>query len=249
MAADAVDYDRAPHATAAGRARTAATAALASPPTSSAPATRARSSSPRAARRFGGHESVTLRANRTGRDRPLHRRLEHRVRAARPCSRRCCSEFLGIDYDAITVHAGDTGDSPLNTGAFASRTVIAAAGASSTPATRLRDGRCASPPGVLDVEDPDSSSVVGHGRAASRATRVSIVPLATLFTLRDPRPGPSRRGVRRASRRRRTSSRREAAYSFGTAAAVGRRRRRDGRVRRSSSSSWCTTAAHRSTRS
>jgi carbon-monoxide dehydrogenase large subunit len=38
-----------------------------------------------------------------------------------------CSEALGIDYEHICVHSGDTATSPLNTGAFASRTLIAVA--------------------------------------------------------------------------------------------------------------------------
>jgi carbon-monoxide dehydrogenase large subunit len=39
----------------------------------------------------------------------------------------------------VKVHAGDTGSSPLNTGSFSSRTMIAAAGAVEEAATALRD--------------------------------------------------------------------------------------------------------------
>jgi carbon-monoxide dehydrogenase large subunit len=45
----------------------------------------------------------------------------------------------GVDYDRIKVHAGDTETSPLNTGAFASRTLIAASGAVRDAAQALRD--------------------------------------------------------------------------------------------------------------
>jgi carbon-monoxide dehydrogenase large subunit len=34
-----------------------------------------------------------------------------------------CSEFIGVDYERVAVHVGDTAASPLNTGGFASRTV------------------------------------------------------------------------------------------------------------------------------
>ncbi len=48
------------------------------------------------------------------------------------------AEVIGVDFDAIRVHAGDTAASPLNTGGFASRTLIAAAGALRQAGEELR---------------------------------------------------------------------------------------------------------------
>lgn len=78
--------------------------------------------------RFGAHESVTLRANRTG-GIDLYSGVSSFGQSSESAFAQIAAEVTGISYDAIRVHAGDTSASPLNTGAFASRTVIAAAGA------------------------------------------------------------------------------------------------------------------------
>jgi carbon-monoxide dehydrogenase large subunit len=77
---------------------------------------------------FGAHESVTLRANRSG-GIDVYTGVSSIGQGSETVFAQMLSEIVGISYDAITMHAGDTGNSPLNTGAFASRTVIAAAGA------------------------------------------------------------------------------------------------------------------------
>jgi carbon-monoxide dehydrogenase large subunit len=87
---------------------------------------------------FGAHESVTLRANRSG-GIDLYTGTPTFGQSSETVFAQVCASVIGIDFDAIRVHAGDTGATPLNTGAFASRTMIAAAGALKQASERLRD--------------------------------------------------------------------------------------------------------------
>ncbi|MEQ9692374.1 MAG: xanthine dehydrogenase family protein molybdopterin-binding subunit, partial [Bauldia litoralis] len=77
---------------------------------------------------FGAHESVTLRANRSG-GVELYTGVSSFGQGSETAFAQICAATIGVAYDAIRIHAGDTASSPLNTGAFASRTLIAAAGA------------------------------------------------------------------------------------------------------------------------
>ncbi|MBC57184.1 MAG: aldehyde oxidase [Confluentimicrobium sp.] len=87
---------------------------------------------------FGAHESVTLRVNRSG-GVDLYTGVSTFGQGSETAFAQICAQVLGIDYDVVRVHAGDTGASPLNTGAFASRTLIAAAGALKEAAEAIRD--------------------------------------------------------------------------------------------------------------
>lgn len=77
---------------------------------------------------FGAHESLTLRANRSG-GVDVYTGVSSIGQSGETAIAQLCSETLGIAYERICVHSGDTASSPLNTGAFASRTLIAVAGA------------------------------------------------------------------------------------------------------------------------
>lgn len=77
---------------------------------------------------FGAHESVTLRANRSG-GVDVYTGVSTFGQGSETAFAQICAQVIGLDYEDIRVHAGDTASSPLNTGAFASRTLIAAAGA------------------------------------------------------------------------------------------------------------------------
>lgn len=88
--------------------------------------------------RYGVHESVTLRANRTG-GIDLFTGVASMGQSTETTIAQVCAQVYGLDFDRVKVHAGDTGSSPLNTGSFSSRTMIAAAGAVQEAATELRD--------------------------------------------------------------------------------------------------------------
>lgn len=77
---------------------------------------------------FGAHESVTLRANRSG-SVDVYTGVSTMGQSSETAFAQVIAEVTGIGYERIRVHTGDTASSPLNTGAFASRTMIAAAGA------------------------------------------------------------------------------------------------------------------------
>jgi carbon-monoxide dehydrogenase large subunit len=88
--------------------------------------------------KYGAHESLTLRANRSG-GIDLYTGLSSFGQSSETALAQVCSDVIGIDFDAIHVHAGDTMGTPLNTGAFASRAMIAGAGAAEKAARELRD--------------------------------------------------------------------------------------------------------------
>jgi carbon-monoxide dehydrogenase large subunit len=77
---------------------------------------------------FGAHESITLRANRSG-GVDVYTGVSTMGQSSETAFAQVLAEVTGIAYDRIRVHSGDTASSPLNTGAFASRTMIAAGGA------------------------------------------------------------------------------------------------------------------------
>lgn len=87
--------------------------------------------------KFGAHESVTLRANRSG-GIDLYTGVSSFGQSPETAFAQILSEVHGIATEGVRVHAGDTASSPLNTGAFASRTLIAAAGAIKAAAEELR---------------------------------------------------------------------------------------------------------------
>lgn len=164
---------------------------------------------------FGAHESVTMRANRSG-GVDVYTGVSTMGQSSETAFAQVVAEVTGIGYDRIRVHSGDTASSPLNTGAFASRTMIAAAGAlrEAGEAFAAKTRRLAAFVLECSVED-----VCIRGRVACLADGSAEVPLADLFRRaitgqgipHDEEPGLE------------TTSHFEpldAAYSFGTAAAV-----------------------------
>ncbi|HEV7727605.1 MAG TPA: xanthine dehydrogenase family protein molybdopterin-binding subunit [Modestobacter sp.] len=165
---------------------------------------------------FGAHESVTLRANRSG-GIDLYTGVSTMGQSAETAFAQVVSDVFGIDYAAVKVHAGDTGASPLNTGAFASRTMIAAAGALKEAAEelaaktlRLAAARLGADAAVLEIAGP----VVRH-----RDDEGVQVPLAEVFTTAITGQGipPGEDPGLEATSHFEPS---DAAYSFGTAAAL-----------------------------
>jgi carbon-monoxide dehydrogenase large subunit len=164
---------------------------------------------------FGAHESVTLRANRSG-GIDVYTGVSTMGQSAETAFAQVVSDVFGIDYDAVKVHAGDTASSPLNTGAFASRTMIAASGALKQAAEqlaaktlRLAAWRLESDPGLLEI----AGTVVRR----SDTPEVSV-PLAEVFATAitgQGIPPEEEPGLESTSHFEPA----DAAYSFGTAAA------------------------------
>ena len=166
---------------------------------------------------YGAHESVTLRANRSG-GIDLLTGVSTFGQGNETAFAQICAEVHGIAYEAVRVHAGDTRATPLNTGAFASRTLIAGSGAVRDAALALRAKTLRIAAAKLEVEDPETLRIAGD-RVVSRERPDLSVPLAEVHTAaiigqgipEDEEPGLEATAHFEPA---------EAAYAFGSAAAV-----------------------------
>ncbi len=166
---------------------------------------------------YGAHESVTLRANRSG-GIDLLTGVSTFGQSNETAFAQICAEVHGVSYEAIRVHAGDTRATPLNTGAFASRTLIAGAGAVRDAALALRQKTLRIAAGRLEVADPETLSIEG-AQVVSRDDPSLAISLAEVHIAAitgqgipaDEEPGLEATAHYEPS---------EAAYAFGSAGAV-----------------------------
>ena len=166
--------------------------------------------------RFGAHESVTLRANRSG-GIDLYSGVPAFGQSLETTFAQVCSDVVGIAHEAVSVHVGDTAATPLNTGAFASRTMIAAAGAIERAGSDVREKALRIAAAILEA-DPDALAIAGREAYVvdDPATRV---PLARVFEIAITGQGmpPGEEPGLEATAHFEPEA---AAYSFGSAAAV-----------------------------
>lgn len=165
---------------------------------------------------FGAHESVTLRANRTG-GIDVYTGVSSIGQSSETAFAQICAEVLGVSYDAVRVHTGDTAASPLNTGSFASRTLIAAAGALRDAALPFREKTLRLGAYALDI--PVEDAVIDGRVVCHRDDASCRLPLAQVFTRAitgQGIPAGEAPGLETTS----FFEPQEAAFSFGTAAAV-----------------------------
>ena len=165
---------------------------------------RPRRSSASRGSRFGAHESVTLRANRAG-GVDLYTGVSTFGQGTETRSRRC-ARGAGLDPGRLASTPA-TRRAPFNTGAFASRTMIAGAGAIEKAAARSCARRCCGSP-ALARRRPGRGSWRSSGvdpppgRPRARGSRSAGCTSAAINGQGLPGRGPG-------SRRRRTSSRRQ----------------------------------------
>ena len=165
---------------------------------------------------YGAHESVTLRANRSG-GIELYTGVSSCGQSSETAFAQVCAEVLGVDYDVIRVHAGDTASSPLNTGAFASRTMIAAAGALREAAIPFREKMLRLGAWILEAPAEEvmiDGTVIRLANDPDR--RVSLSQVFTRAILGQGIPPAEAPGLEVTS----AFEPLDAAYSFGTAAAM-----------------------------
>lgn len=163
---------------------------------------------------FGAHESLTMRANRTG-GLDIYTGVSTMGQSSETAFAQVAADVTGIAYDAIRVHSGDTASTPLNTGAFASRTMIAAAGALREAGQELAAKTRRVAAHLLEC---DVTAVQVQGTVAVTEEGASI-PLATVFAHAingQGIPADEAPGLEATAHFEPT----DAAYSFGTAAAV-----------------------------
>ena len=166
--------------------------------------------------RFGAHESVTLRANRSG-SIDLYTGVSTFGQGSETAFAQICAEVLGMEYDAIHIHAGDTWASPLNTGAFASRTLIAAAGAILEAGGIMRGKILRIAAWMLECE-PDALTIEGDAVRFREGSNQSV-PLSDIFfraIIGQGIPETESPGLEASAHFEPT----DASFSFGTAAAV-----------------------------
>jgi carbon-monoxide dehydrogenase large subunit len=165
---------------------------------------------------FGAHESVTLRANRSG-GIDLYTGVSSFGQGSETAFAQLCAEVLGVDYEMIHVHAGDTASSPLNTGAFASRTMIAAAGALRQASQTFRQKVLHLAAYVLNA-CPDDLRIVGTEvrHNAEPTLRVALSEVFRRAILGQGIPEEMAPGLETTEH----YEPRAAAYSFGTGVAV-----------------------------
>jgi carbon-monoxide dehydrogenase large subunit len=128
--------------------------------------------------KFGAHESVTLRANRSG-GVDLYTGVSTFGQGAETSFAQVCSEVTRIAYERVRVHAGDTAGTPQNTGSFASRTMIAVSGAIRAAALELRAKTERLGAWMLGVDDVEVAGDV----VRSRENPAHAVPLAHVHEL------------------------------------------------------------------
>ncbi|TQM13411.1 xanthine dehydrogenase family protein molybdopterin-binding subunit [Pseudonocardia kunmingensis] len=164
---------------------------------------------------FGAHESVTLRANRSG-GIDVYTGVSTMGQSSETAFAQVVSDVFGIDYAAVKVHAGDTGASPLNTGAFASRTMIAAGGALKQAAEVLAGKILRLAAWRLEVEAADleiAGSLVRHRENPD--VQVSLAEVFGVAITGQGIPPDEEPGLESTTHFEPS----DAAYSYGTAAA------------------------------
>lgn len=169
------------------------------------------------ASKFGAHESVTIRANRSG-GIDLYTGVSTFGQGSETAFAQVCAELMGMDYEAITVHAGDTAASPINTGAFASRTLIAAAGAIEAACADLRPKALRIAAHMLGIDDPDTLGIDGTAIVSldDPGTAVSLADVFTVAIIGQGLPEGEHPGLEATA----YFEPRGAAFAFGSAAAI-----------------------------
>lgn len=166
---------------------------------------------------FGAHESVTLRANRSG-GVDLYTGVSSIGQSSETAFAQVVAAVLGIGYRSVRVHAGDTATSPLNTGAFASRTMIAAAGALREASLGFREKALRIAAFRLEVDDPAELDVVDDAvvHRDDPTLRLALFEVFSMAITGQGLPPGEEPGLEVTAHFEPP----DAAYSFGTAAAV-----------------------------
>jgi carbon-monoxide dehydrogenase large subunit len=86
---------------------------------------------------FGAYESVTLRMDRSGRA-ALYTGVSSFGQGTETTFAQVCASILGLGPGDVTIHRGDSRGTPYSVGGFASRTMIAGAGAIQKAAGEVR---------------------------------------------------------------------------------------------------------------
>ncbi len=123
---------------------------------------------------YGAHEGVVIRANRSG-GVDVHTGVPPIGQSTETAFMQLASSVIGLDPATVRVFAGDTKDTPVSTGSFASRTLIAGSGAIERGGTEIREKATRIAAFMLDV--PVEDLVLENSVFTSRSdpgTRISF---------------------------------------------------------------------------
>jgi carbon-monoxide dehydrogenase large subunit len=90
---------------------------------------------------FGAYESVTIRMDRAGRA-AIYTGVPTFGQGTETTFAQVCASGLGLEPEDITIHRGDSRGTPYSVGGFASRTMIAGAGAITRATDEIRAKLC-----------------------------------------------------------------------------------------------------------
>lgn len=130
--------------------------------------------------RYGAHESVIIRANRSG-SVEIYTGLSTFGQSMETTLAQVCADVYGIALDRVRVIAGDTSAAPINTGAFASRAMIAGAGAVERAARELRAKTLSVAANLLGVATPEELDI-REDRVVSVGDEGLSIPLVDVQT-------------------------------------------------------------------
>ena len=165
---------------------------------------------------YGAHESVTIRANRSG-GVDLYTGVAAMGQSTETAYAQVCATMLGIHPREVRVHAGDTRGTPYNTGSFASRTLIAGAGAIRAAAGEVRSKALRVAGHLIGVDPAGLEIVDGIVQAVDNPDlRIALAEVATQAFFGHDLPPDETPGLEATAYFDPTAS----AFGYGTAAAV-----------------------------
>jgi carbon-monoxide dehydrogenase large subunit len=137
---------------------------------------------------FGAYESVTIRMDRAGRA-ALYTGVSTFGQSTETTFAQVAASLLGLDPEDVSIHRGDSRATPYSVGGFASRTMIAGAGAIQKAATAIRDKMLRI--GAHMLEAPIDKLEIAGGLVCRRgdpSTHVTIRSIAEAAFLGHPLP-------------------------------------------------------------
>ncbi|MDX6455912.1 MAG: aerobic carbon-monoxide dehydrogenase large subunit, partial [Gaiellaceae bacterium] len=165
---------------------------------------------------YGAHEGVVIRANRSG-GVDVYTGVPPIGQSTETAFTQVAASVIGLDPAKVRVYAGDTTGTPVNTGSFASRTLIAGSGAIQDAGRQIREKAKRVAAYMLDVPEGDLD-LVNSVFTSSADPTVSIsfedVAINTFYGHR--LPEGELPGLEATAYWEPTSS----AFSYGTAAAI-----------------------------
>jgi aerobic carbon-monoxide dehydrogenase large subunit len=165
---------------------------------------------------YGAHEGVVIRANRSG-GVDVYTGVPPIGQSTETAFAQVAASVIGLDPAKVRVYAGDTSGTPVNTGSFASRTLIAGSGAIQDAGRQIREKARRVAAYMLDVPEGEldlANSVFTSSADPTVSISFEDVAINTFYGHR--LPEGELPGLEATAYWEPTSS----AFAYGTAAAI-----------------------------